>query len=99
MKTILTIDSYSYLIPNGTDLNKVLEILRGITPVHGQYTSGVDNFESREVLADRPAKMKVELVHDEDVCTREEWEKIKEAVEVKNKRPEPKAMPEPLSRS
>lgn len=96
MKTILTIESYSYLIPNTTDVNKVLEILRGLIPVSGQYTRGDDDFQSREVMADRPAKMKIELVHDEDVCTRAEWNKIEAEVAAKNKKPEAKPMPETL---
>jgi hypothetical protein len=90
MKTLLTINGEKYLIPKTTDLSKVLDLLQGIQRVRSETLYGPDDaryqsdwYESKEVLDLRREKVRVEIIHDDEVCTRAEFEIIKAAHEKK----------------
>lgn len=90
MKTLITIGGDQYLIPKTTDLNKILDLFQGITRVRNEALHGPDSaryqsewYQSKEVLDARPEKVRVELVHDDDVVTQAEFAAIKEAHEKK----------------
>lgn len=84
MKTILSINGESYLIPKTTDPAKVLELLSGARKLRSEahYGSEEHKYEEehgyfdRKVAAEHPAKMSVELVLDDEVCTRQEFEAL-----------------------
>jgi hypothetical protein len=84
MKTILTIGSDRFLIPKSTDVSKLLDLFQGLTEVNSKSIRGPEGkleydsefYKSCDVLSDRPTKFRVEVVHDDDICTRAEFEKL-----------------------
>lgn len=86
MKALLTINGDSYLIPKTTDLNKIIDLFQGVQRVRQKDLWGPDSARyedglhvSREVLADAPERVRVELVPDGDVVSRAEWDALEAA--------------------
>lgn len=102
MKTILTIGSDRFLIPKSTDVSKLLDLFQGLTEVRGKTLYGPqgklqfdsDFYLNRDVLADRPTKFRVEIVHDDEVCTSAEFAAL-EAANQRKIAALPKEVPEP----
>jgi hypothetical protein len=87
MKTLLGINGETYLLPDAKDLAKVLEVLKGIQPVRSKTVYGPDGehryseehgYCTKEVLDPNPARIKVEVVLDGEIVTREEYERLLE---------------------
>ena len=83
MKAILTIGGESFLIPKTTDLNKILELFQGARTVRNESIYGPDKaryeepfYVNRTVAAAREAKVRVELLHDDEVVSHAEWAAI-----------------------
>jgi len=89
MKTILTIGGDRYLLPKQADVSKILDLLQGVTEVKSKRTYGPDGslryddrfHMEREVLSERPTKFRVELVHDDDICTSAEFAKLESEIQ------------------
>lgn len=89
MKTILTIDGTSYLLPRAAEVSKILDLLQGVMEVKSQTIYGPDGdkhydrefYQNKEVVADHPARFRVELVPDGEVCTIKEFAALKAETE------------------
>lgn len=90
MKTLLSIGGETYLLPDKKDMAQVLETLKGITPVRSRTLYGPDgeNRYSEEhgycnkfVTAENQAKIKVELVLDDEVCTGKQFTELEHRAE------------------
>jgi hypothetical protein len=85
MKTILTLNGNSFLIPNTKDITKLLEAFQGCTAVQSQTLYGPEGparydsafYVSKYVQEVRPQPIRVEVVHDEEVVSWAEWESYK----------------------
>lgn len=110
MKTILTIGSDRFLIPKSTDVSKLLDLFQGLTEVRNKTIYGPDGkkqfdrefYQNKDVLSDRPTKFRVEVVHDDDICTTAEFEALEEQTRQRIAQLPPKAEAAPeaaLSRS
>lgn len=101
MKTILTIGGDRFLIPKSTDVSKLLDLFQGSTEVRNKTIYGPEGelqydrkfYQSKDVVEDRPTKFRVEIVHDDDVCTEKEFADL-EAETEKRIAALPKAEPE-----
>jgi hypothetical protein len=78
MKTLLTIGNETYLLPEQKNLAQVLELLKGVQEVKSKTVYGPDGdnryseehgYCTKQVLATNQAKIRVELVLDDEVCT------------------------------
>jgi hypothetical protein len=85
MKTLLGIDGETYLLPETKDLAKVLEVLKGITPVRHRTVYGPEGenryseahgYCTKEVLDPQPARLRVEIVMGEDVVTQSDFDRL-----------------------
>lgn len=93
MKTLLGINGETYLLPETKDLAKVLEVLKGIRPLKGRTNYGPDGDHRydeahgylRKDVVQPPARLRVELVADEDVVTDQEFDRIVEQFEAVQK--------------
>ncbi|MEI6076732.1 MAG: hypothetical protein WCS94_14210 [Verrucomicrobiota bacterium] len=80
MKTILTIGSDSYLVPQTTDLNKILDLFQGMKCVRNESLYGPDKaryeepyYINRMVTEDHDTEVSVALIHDSKVVSRRSW--------------------------
>jgi hypothetical protein len=108
MKTILSIGGDRYLIPRPADVSKILDLLQGVTEVRNRTIYGPEGklqyddqfYTNREVLDDRPARFRVELVHDDEVCTGAEFAALEAETKARIAALPPEAAaPEAVSRS
>jgi len=91
MKTILNIGGTDYLLAKTTqpaDLVKILELFQGARQVRhrtiygpeGQYRYDDKYHRCVEVMDERPVKMRLEQMADEDVMTASDFEKLEKSI-------------------
>lgn len=91
MKTMLNIGGTDYLLPKTTqpaDLVKILELFQGARQVRHRFIYGPEGehhfddkyYRSIEVMDERPVKMRIEQMADEDVMTGPEFEKLEKSI-------------------